>query len=112
MKQRDRGALAAYRTALGAIDNAESIPLDKSHQAGAIELSAVGPGQTDAQRRLLSELEMVDIVLQEVAERRAAAESLAAQPEAAEQLRHEANLLQALVGDSGPAPSGEGVPAL
>jgi hypothetical protein len=33
MKQRDRGALAAYRTALGAIDNAESVPSGTSHQA-------------------------------------------------------------------------------
>lgn len=111
--QRDRAALAAYRTALGAIDNAESIPMKESHRAGAIETSAVGPGQTDAQRRLLTEQDMIDIVLQEADDRRAAAESLAdAEPGAAHQLRHEASLLQAVVDGTGSAPSGRGAAAL
>jgi uncharacterized protein YqeY len=113
MKQRDRGALAAYRTALGAIDNAESVPSGTSHQASAMELSAVGAGRTDVPRRLLTEQDMIDIVLQEANERRAAAESLAGtQPDAAQRLRHEASLLQALVVGAGPTPSGEDVTGL
>jgi uncharacterized protein YqeY len=110
MKQRDRGALAAYRTALGAIDNAESVPSGTSHQASAMELSAVGAGRTDVPRRLLTEQDMIDIVLQEANERRAAAESLGGtQLDAAQRLRHEASLLQALVVGTGPTPSGEAV---
>jgi hypothetical protein len=31
MKERDRSALAAYRTALAAIDNAEAVPLGEEH---------------------------------------------------------------------------------
>ena len=88
MKQRDRGALAAYQTALGA-------------------------GRTDVQRRLRTEQEMIDIVRQEVDERRAAAESLGgAEPDAAQRLRHEASLLQALVVGTGPTPPGEDVTGL
>jgi hypothetical protein len=97
MKNRDREALAVYRTTLAAIDNAEAVPVGPSDQAGAIELSAVGPGRTDAQRRLLSEQNMIDIVLGEADERRVAAESLAGvKPGAAQRLHHEADLLQAL----------------
>lgn len=42
MKQRDRGALAVYRTALAATDNAEAVPLGPSDHAGAIEPSKIG----------------------------------------------------------------------
>ncbi|MGH8962048.1 MAG: hypothetical protein ACRDWT_12825 [Jatrophihabitantaceae bacterium] len=108
MKQRDRGALATYRTALAAIDNAESIPSDESHRAGAIELSAVGVGTTEVQRRPLTQSDMVEIVAHEADERRIAAEDLArADPDAAQQLRREAGLLQALVEGTVRAPSGE-----
>jgi hypothetical protein len=100
MKQRDRAALAVYRTALAAIDNAEAIPLDESHHsAGAIELSPIGPGRTDAPRRSLTEQDMIDIVLSEARERRATATSLAGRnADAARRLDHEADLLQAMVG--------------
>ncbi len=98
MKQRDRDALAVYRTALAAIDNAEAVPLGPSDAAGAIELSVVGPGRADVQRRLLTEPDMINIVLQEAHERRMAADSLAgAKPDTARRLHHEAGLLQALV---------------
>jgi uncharacterized protein len=101
MKQRDRDALAAYRTALAAIDNAEAVPLGPCDQAGAIELSALGLGRTDAHRRQLTEQDMIDIVLHEADERRVAAESLTgAKPGAARQLHHEAGLLQALADDA------------
>jgi hypothetical protein len=100
MKQRDREALAVFRTALAAIDNAGAVPLDDSHRSGAIELSPVGAGQTDVARRSLTEHEMVDIVRHEVRDRRAAAASLAgAQPDTARQLRREADLLEALISE-------------
>jgi uncharacterized protein YqeY len=101
MKRRDRDALAVYRTALAAIDNAEAVPVGSSTPAGAIELSAVGVGRTEAQRRALTEQDMIDIVLREADERRAAADSLAGvQPAAAQQLRREAGYLQALTDEA------------
>lgn len=98
MKDRDRAALAAYRTALAAIDNAGAVPLTEQHQAGAVELSPVGVGQTDAVRRSLTEQDMTEIVRREVQDRRDAADSLTlANSSAAEQLRCEANVLSDLL---------------
>lgn len=37
MARRDRAAMAVYRTALSAIDNAEAVPLGQEHRAGGIE---------------------------------------------------------------------------
>jgi hypothetical protein len=96
VKRRDRGAAAVYRTALGAIDNAEAVPADAGG-AGAIESSTLGVGRTEAARRTLSEQDMIAIVVGEVQERRSAAESMqAAHPAAADQLRSEAELLLAV----------------
>ena len=53
--------MAVYRTALAAIDNAEAIPLAEEHRAGAIELSALGVGRTEAERRPLTLEEEIDI---------------------------------------------------
>ena len=98
MKARDRPALAVYRTALAAIDNAGAVPLTEEHRAGAVELSPVGVGETDAQRRSLTEQDMTEIVRREAQDRRATAESLAhANPGAAHQLRREASLLSDLL---------------
>ncbi len=98
MKDRDRAALAVYRTALAAIDNAEAVPLAEEHRAGAVELSPVGVGRTDAQRRSLTEQDMTEIVRREAQDRRATADSLAhANPGAAQQLRGEASLLSDLL---------------
>lgn len=97
MKERDREALGACRTALAAIDNAEAVPVDESGP-GAIELTPVGPGRTDVPRHPLTENEMVGIVLHEVHERRTAAASLAdTQAATAQRLSREADLLQSLV---------------
>ncbi len=94
MKDRDRAALAVYRTALAAIDNAGAVPLAEEHKAGAVELSPVGAGRTDAQRRSLTEQDMTEIVRWEAQDRCATADSLAlANSSAAEQLRREASLL-------------------
>jgi uncharacterized protein YqeY len=100
MKRRDSEALAVYRTALAAIDNAEAVPIGPSNPVGAIELSAVGVGRTEAQRRALTEQDMIDIVLREADERRAAADSMSGlHPAEAQQLRREAGVLQALTDD-------------
>ncbi len=76
MKRRDRQAAAVYRVALGAIDNAEAVPAGDHDRAGAIESSPVGVGQTEVPRRLLTEKEMIGIVVGEAEERRAAADVL------------------------------------
>ncbi len=71
MKARDTRAVAAYRSALAAIANAEALPVDQAPGAGAIELSAVGVGVNDAPRRALTAADMRVIVESEIAERRA-----------------------------------------
>lgn len=102
MKEKDREALAAYRTALAAIGNAEAVPLDEQHRAGAFELSPVGVGRADAERRTLTEQEMAGIVRLDAQDRLAAAKSLAsASPDAARRLRREASLLVALLDEIG-----------
>jgi uncharacterized protein YqeY len=98
MRHRDRSATAVYRTALSAIDNAEAVPLADEHRAGAIESSASGVGRTDTARRALTREDEIEIVRQEVRDRRVTADSVAAaNPDAARQLRSEAGLLQALL---------------
>ncbi len=97
MRERNRTALAVFRSALGAIDNAEAVPIDPSERAGAIELSS-GLGRTEVQRHLLSEQDMLDVVRREVVERRSAAAGLAdANPDAAGQLSEEADVLQNMI---------------
>ncbi len=98
MAQRDRAATAVYRTALAAIDNAEAVPLAEEHRAGAVESSATGLGRAEVARRALTREDEIGIVQQEVQDRRVTADTLAtASPEAARQLRSEADLLQALL---------------
>jgi len=98
MKQRDRAALAAYRTALAAIDNAGAVPLGEEHRAGAVELSPIGVGRADAERRSLTEQDMAEIVRLEAQDRLAAADALAtSSADTADRLRREASLLLALL---------------
>lgn len=98
MKQRDREAALVYRAALGAIDNAETLPLGTEIRAGAIELSAVGVGRSDVPRRALTEHEMIAIVVGEARERSAAAGLVeTTNPTYAKQLHREANLLLSFV---------------
>ncbi|MFD6389428.1 GatB/YqeY domain-containing protein [Nocardia sp. NPDC060259] len=72
MRARDRSAISALRSALGAIDNAESIDA-ADVKAGALEDSAVGLGAAEAHRRDLTEADIADIVRREISERRDAA---------------------------------------
>lgn len=72
MKARDRRAAAALRSALAAIDNAESVDI-VDLKAGAIESSAVGLGAAEVARRHLTESDIERIVRAEIDERHAAA---------------------------------------
>ncbi len=97
MKQRDREAVAVYRSALAAIDNAEAVPGTSAD--GAVELSPAGVGHTDVPRSVLSEGDVIEIVQKEVEALRVAADSIAAaKPDVAARLRREAALLLGLVG--------------
>jgi uncharacterized protein YqeY len=98
MKARDRTAVAALRSTLAAIDNAEAVDGGPSAGRGlAIEQSPVGVGAAEVARRVLTEAEVERIVRAEVAEREAAARDYdqAGRPEHAEQLRAEAEALSA-----------------
>lgn len=96
MKRRDRVAMTACRSALGAIDNAEAEGIE-APRAGALE-SAVGAGAAEANRRVLTEQDVRAVVAQEAAERRAAADELpAAVADRAAELRAEATVLERLI---------------
>jgi hypothetical protein len=102
LKSRDRAAVAALRSALSAISNAEAVPLDASgpamanspHVAGA----SVGLGAGEATRRGLSPTDVDDIVRVEVDERERAALGYAGagHPERAGRLRREAEVLRSV----------------
>ena len=97
MKRRDRVAMGACRSALGAIDNAESEGV-AAPRAGAIETSAVGIGAAEAARRVLTEPDLRAVVAAEVAERRSAAAELPASvADRAAELRAEAAVLEHLL---------------
>ena len=98
MSDRDRAAMAVYRTALAAIDNAEATPVAGEHRAGAVELSPLGVGRTEAERRSLSLEDEINIVRLEIQDRHVTAEALAStNPDGAQQLRAGARLLQAIL---------------
>ncbi|TDD54745.1 GatB/YqeY domain-containing protein [Saccharopolyspora elongata] len=102
LKARNNVAVAALRSALAAIDNAEAVPAGRSlssgneHVAGA----ALGVGAAEAQRRRLTESDMRSIVANEVRERAAAAEEYeqAGRDDLAERLRAEAAVLSRHLG--------------
>jgi Uncharacterized conserved protein len=94
LRARDRTSMSALRSALSAVDNAESVPTDA--RAGAIEDASVGVGTTEATRRELSAADLRGILQQEVDERETAATEYDRQaPERAEQLRAEAAVVAA-----------------
>ena len=112
MKARDAAAVAALRSALAAIDNAEAVePAPASPaEAGHAKLAGTvaGLGAAEVERRHLQEAEVEQIVQAEVADRRAAADAYerAGQAERAGRLRAEAEVLSSHLG--GPAPGGGG----
>lgn len=77
MRARDRAAVAALRSALAAIANAEAVHVDTVPRAGAIEHAQVGAGAADAPRRDLTEDDVRAVVEAEVAEHDRAAQHLA-----------------------------------
>lgn len=91
-------AVAALRSALAAIDNAEAVDASFAPTvdlAGEIANSAVGPGAGDVQRRTLSEAQMAGVVRAEITDRRAAAAEYerVGQHDRAARLRGEADVL-------------------
>ena len=98
MKSRDRQAIAALRSALGAIDNAEAVDSEE-HRAGAIENSAVGLGVAEVRRRELTETDIEQIVRAEIAERSAVADEYdrLGRSDHADRMRAEAEALAAVL---------------
>ena len=95
LKARDRDALAALRTAIAAIDNAEAVPAPdaarpatSAHFAGAHS----GLGAAEAARRELSASELRDILRGQVAEHTSEADRYDAlgQADSAQRLRRQA----------------------
>jgi uncharacterized protein YqeY len=98
MKARDKTAVAALRSALAALDNAEAVKTDDGTAGGqAIEQVAIGAGATEVERRALTESEMTALIRHEVTEREHAAADYerAGHGERADRLRSEASVLAA-----------------
>lgn len=76
MRERNRDHVAAYRIALAAIDNAGAVPTTGDHRATAIEVSAVGVGVAEVDRRELSDGDIHDLVRQEADDLLSAAQHL------------------------------------
>ncbi|HXT91835.1 MAG TPA: hypothetical protein VN714_21585 [Trebonia sp.] len=98
MKSRDRDALAALRTAIAAIDNAEAVPAPdaapaatSAHIAGARS----GLGAAEAARRELSASELQDILRGQISEHTSEADRYDAlgQADSAARLRRQADSL-------------------
>ncbi|MFI1352408.1 hypothetical protein ACH4TV_02270 [Streptomyces sp. NPDC020898] len=106
MRARDKAAVSALRATLGALDNAEAVPVGEAELRGvALEQSPVGAGATEAVRRELSERNVVDVVRAEAAERLEAAAQLTtpAHADRAARLREEAAVLLRFLDEPGTA---------
>jgi uncharacterized protein YqeY len=100
LKARDRVAMAALRSALAAIGNAQAVEAPPApRSAGVVAGAVAGLGAGEAPRRELSESEIVAIVGAEVADRLAAATDYerAGRADAAARLTAEADVLAALL---------------
>jgi uncharacterized protein YqeY len=75
LRARDMTAVAALRSALGAIGNAEAVPVPAGSSAAGPHVagSAAGLGAAEAERRWLSPAQVAAIVQAEIDERLAAA---------------------------------------
>ncbi len=116
LKARDTAAVSALRSALAAIGNAEALPVPAAPHAGRdrplgrpasqyLADSVAGLGAAEADRRVLTETDIVGIVRTEIAERRAAAASYeqAGHADRADRLRREADALAAVASGDPPA---------
>jgi uncharacterized protein len=102
LKQRDTPAISALRSALAAIGNAEALPIAATQSGGGDQYlagSVAGLGAAEAARRVLTDVEIADIVSTEISERRAAAARYeqAGHADRADRLRREADALAAVV---------------
>jgi uncharacterized protein YqeY len=101
MKARDKPAVAALRSTLAAIDNAEAVDAaaggGQPAGEGAIAGAALGVGAAEVERRPLTAAETEAVVRREAAERQSAAHAYERAGRAlhAERLRAEAELLSA-----------------
>jgi uncharacterized protein YqeY len=117
MKARDSTAVAALRSALAAIDNAEAVGAAQAPppDAGRADLvgTVAGLGAAEVEWRTLSEAQVEKIVRAEVADRRTAAQvyEQAGQPGRAERLRAEADVLGSHLGWAESAAGEAGQPA-
>lgn len=103
LRARDTVAVAALRSALGAIDNGEAVaPVEPGPMDGVIAGARPGLGAGEAARRELSEQDVAAIVGREVAERLDAAEGYAAagRDDRATRLRAEAEVLARHLGEA------------
>ena len=102
IKTRDKVAVAALRSALAAIDNAEAVERPESADEGlAFEQLRICAGSAEAARRELTEAQIERIVRGELAERESAARDYqrAGRLEHAERLRGEIRVLAQQLGD-------------
>jgi uncharacterized protein len=102
MKARDHAAVAALRSAVAAIDNAQAVEGPPAPRSGGVIAEAVtGLGAGDVPRRELSEDDIAAIVSAELADRRTAAADYerAGQVDAAARLTAEADVLAAHLAD-------------
>jgi uncharacterized protein YqeY len=102
-KERDAVRVSALRSALGAIDNAETpdgAAVD-APASGTIAGGVLGLGAAEVARRELSDAQIRDLLRAEIDERSAAARQIVAggNPERAATLRAEAEVLTDLLGD-------------
>jgi uncharacterized protein len=102
-KDRDTARISALRTALGAIDNAETpdgVQVDAS-ASGTIAGAVVGLGTAEVARRELSDEQIRGLLRAEVDERLGAADEFTAgdHAERATRMRTEAAVLTDLLGD-------------
>ncbi|RSM61198.1 hypothetical protein DMH03_21110 [Amycolatopsis sp. WAC 01376] len=99
LKTKDRVAIAALRSALAAIDNAEAVPLDSATGIAMNEQvagTAVGLGAAEVERLHLTEDDVRDIVAHEIRERTVSADEYErlGRADAADRLRAEAAVLE------------------
>ena len=120
MKARDQQAVAALRSMLARIDNAEAVDADAVDDDGlddepalysgeghpAVAGSVLGVGAAEVDRRVLTPEEMAAIVRDDVEEREIAAEVLVrvGRPDQAERLRAQAELLTTYLTPRGSPP--------
>jgi hypothetical protein len=94
---RESVAVAAIRSAMSAIDNAEAVDVSQAPPpyAGTVGETRLGVGAGEAARRELSAQDVLEVVRAEVSDRRAAAAEYErlGRTDAASRLRAEANAL-------------------